>query len=378
MQRIVLAALVALVFVGGKLSAVAGTLEVYIPPQPPNTIPAVKTLVQAIDIVTGGVAFSQLVDGVIQSAALSDRHEAAFTVAKGGTPIFEPQSMLFVQTIGEPLSPAMLTTNGPMWSLGISDARLAWKDNQSIKVRMRESGDTTSYGDLGSSNVQMSENRLLWSGGSSQYPVSYVNLDTGQGVPFLFWERAIRSLTLARHQGTGYVPNPMAISNGRVYIDDGWQHSGGSLVHLYKDSFTPFNVVSLKSNGWHLAFQDETVRMIDETHLAYERMLYVKSGDQIFELSGPDSGAYVLGPNAVAWMESTAEIDRLLVCDLSSGQTKPLSLDFATFQLWDANSRYVLVTSQVVPEPASMAMLMLGVLFANRLGRGGLRRSRSA
>jgi hypothetical protein len=379
MQRIVLAALV---FVGSVGSAIAGTLEVYIPPQPPNTVPAVKTLVQAIDIVTGGVAFSQLIDGTIQSAALSDRHEAAFSVAKVGTSIFHPQTMLFVQTIGEAHSPAALTTDGPMWSLGISDARLAWKDNESIKVRNRASGDTTSYGNSSSSNVQMSENRLLWHNwnalGLNQYHVSYFNLDTGQDDSRLFWNRAIQSLTLPRHHGTSWVPNPMAISNGQVYQDSGFGFDGGSLVHLYKDSFTPFKVVSLKSNGAHLAFKDETVRMIDPNHLAYDRLLWLKNGDQLFQLAGPDSGEYVLGPNAVAWRETTGGVDRLLVRDIPSGQTTPLSLEFGTFQLWDVNSRYVLVTGQVVPEPASKAMLALGALLANRLGRGRLRRLRSA
>jgi hypothetical protein len=116
----------------------------------------------------------------------------------------------------------------------------------------------------------------------------------------------------------------------------------------------------VKTNGEHILFLSVKERQIDESSYVIEPFLHLKNGNDILNLSGPQSGEHALGPDAAAWVETAGGVKSLFIHDIASGQTRSLGVDATDFYLWDMNGRYLLVASQV-PEPASWFL----VLFAS-------------
>ena len=140
--------------------------------------------------------------------------------------------------------------------------------------------------------------------------------------------------------------------------------TGGSLVPIYAQNGLPFDVSAVKSNGTQYLLKDVTYREIDASHGIFESSLYLRNGDNIVQLSGPQSADFVLGAYAAAWTEIAGSNYGLQVFDILTGLTHSLAIDAPTFQLLDINDRYVLVTSEVIPEPASLLLFgSAGLIF---------------
>jgi hypothetical protein len=348
-------------------------IEVVNPPPPP-VVPNVLTHLQVINLNTGEVAYSRSVNGSVQSAVLSDINELLYSTAEPGTPAFSPQSALYVQPIGGAQVSPLLTHEGPIWNINVTPSRLMWQDGESIKVRSRADGSTQSYGDYASRDAHLSGNKLLYYKGSTylnQYHVAYVDLETNDFEPYLFWNRGIHSLALAHHQEGGDGPivlvhSPLGISDGRIYSDNEFfALSGGHPLALYKDDGFPFNVRSFKTNGGSLVFKDVVERQIDESHYSLDSSLYLSNSGNIVKLSGPQSDAYALGTYDVSWIEIDGTTKSLFVRNIASGQTRPLSVNATDYALWDMNSQYVLLTTtEPVPEPTAVAPLLAATFLS--------------